>query len=227
MLRVIDDYSVFGHSDTTIIPEKVLLGGLDVVVSIVRLLMQSFECQVFSVTLAGGTVPYSSYARAIDAPSLLPAVHGRCVREWTVSIGGIIFDDKKGIAAFGFSIDEHFLSFWKRKGRTQLIGLLEVLPVLVAKMVYADFLTDASPCGFIDNEGARANLINGYSPDIDTGNMLSINAQFDAELGCLPWWARVPTAGNPADAPSTLDFSALSMYGNVQLRNEAHVAQYL
>ena len=87
------------------------------------------------------------------------------------SIGGIIFDDKKGIAAFGFSIDEHLLSFWKRKGKTQLIGLLEVLPVLVAKMVYADFLTDASPCGFIDNEGARANLINGYSPDIDTGNI--------------------------------------------------------
>ena len=142
------------------------------------------------------------------------------------SIGGIIFDDKKGIAAFGFSIDEHLLEFWKRKGKTQFIGLLEILPVLVAKMVFADFLTDASPCGFIDNEGARANLINGYSPDIDTGNMLSINAQFDVELGCLPWWARVPSAGNPADAPSRLDFSALSKYGNVQLRNEAHVAQY-
>ena len=37
---------------------------------------------------------------------------------------------------------------------------------------FADFLTDASPSGFIDSEGARANLINGYSPDIDTGNML-------------------------------------------------------
>ena len=67
----------------------------------------------------------------------------------------------------------------------QLIGLLEMLPVFAAKMAFADFLTYASPCGFIDNEGARANLIDGCSPDIDTGNMLSINARFDAELGCL------------------------------------------
>ena len=65
--------------------------------------------------------------------------------------------------------------------------MLETLPVLVAKMFFfADFLTDASPCGFIDNEGARVNLINGYSPDIDTGNILSISARLDAELGCLP-----------------------------------------
>ena len=34
--------SVFGHNDATVIPEKVSLGGLDVIVSIVRLLMQSF-----------------------------------------------------------------------------------------------------------------------------------------------------------------------------------------
>ena len=39
--------------------------------------------------------------------------------------------------------------------------------------------------GFIDNEGARANLINGNSPDIDTSNMLPINARFDAEFECL------------------------------------------
>ena len=104
--------------------------------------------------------------------------------------------------------------------------MLEMLPVLVAKMIFADFLNDASPCGFIDNEGARANLINGYSPDIDTGNMLSMNTPFDAEHGCLPWWARGPSAGNPADAPSRMDFSALSKCHNVQLRNETHVAQY-
>ena len=40
-LRV-DDYSVFGHIDATVILEKVSFGGLDVVVSTVRLLMQSF-----------------------------------------------------------------------------------------------------------------------------------------------------------------------------------------
>ena len=30
------------------------------------------------------------------------------------SIGGVICDDKKGIAAFGFSVDDHLLKFWKR-----------------------------------------------------------------------------------------------------------------
>ena len=56
-LRVNDDYSVLSHSDATFIPETVSLGGSDAVVSLVRLLMQSSEYQVFSVTLAGGTIP--------------------------------------------------------------------------------------------------------------------------------------------------------------------------
>ena len=59
------------------------------------------------------------------------------------SIGGVIFDDKKGIAAFGFSVDERLLKFWKRREKKQRIGLLEILPVFDAKMVFADFLTDA------------------------------------------------------------------------------------
>ena len=37
---------------------------------------------------------------------------------------------------------------------------------------------------------------------------------------------RAPSAGNPGDAPSRTDFSALSKCGNVQLRNETLVAQY-
>ena len=67
----------------------------------------------------------------------------------------------KGIAAFGFSVDEHLLKPWKRGEKKQLIGLLEIVPVLVEKMVFADLLTDACPCGFIDSEGARTHWING------------------------------------------------------------------
>ena len=51
------------------------------------------------------------------------------------SLGGVILDDKKGIAAIGLSVDEHLWKFWTRREEKQLIGLLEVLPVLVAKMV--------------------------------------------------------------------------------------------
>ena len=123
-------------------------------------------------------------------------------------IGAAVFDDKKGIAAFGFSVDEHLLKFWKRRGEKQPIGLLEILPVRVAKMVFAD----ASPCGFIDSEGARAILINGYSSDIGTGNMLSTSARFDTELGCLPWWARAPSAGNPARALQTGLFCTVQIW---------------
>ena len=49
---------------------------------------------------------------------------------------GVIFDDTKGIAASGFSVDEHLLKFGQRRGKKQLIGLLETYPVFVVTMVF-------------------------------------------------------------------------------------------
>ena len=85
--EAIDDYSAFGHNDATVIAEKVLLGGLDVVVSIVPLLMQSFEYLVFSITIAGGTV-------------LTGAVHAKWRRDGLAPVGRTL--DLVGVSAVGF-----------------------------------------------------------------------------------------------------------------------------
>ena len=63
-------------------------------------------------------------------------------------------------------------------------------------------------------------LYKDYSPDLNTGKMLTLSAQFDTELGCCFWWAKVPSAGHLADAPFRLDLSTLAKYGYVQLKNK-------
>ena len=54
-LRVIDDYSVFGHNDATTIPEKITLGSVDDAV-LIKLLISTVSSNSFSVTLSDGTV---------------------------------------------------------------------------------------------------------------------------------------------------------------------------
>ena len=55
-IRVIDDYSVFGHNDATSIPEKITLGSVDVVAVLLKLLFPTLSNNSFSVTLSDGSV---------------------------------------------------------------------------------------------------------------------------------------------------------------------------
>ncbi|CAE7942752.1 unnamed protein product, partial [Symbiodinium necroappetens] len=60
--------------------------------------------------------------------------------------------------------------------------------------------------GFVDNEAAKSALIRNYSPLVDATAMLSEVASWDMFLGCLPWYCRVPSKSNIADAASRLSF---------------------
>ena len=84
-------------------------------------------------------------------------------------------------------------------------------------MVFQEFIAEGNLTIFVDNDGARHQLINGYAADKDTAHLLDINAQTDAQMGCLCWVTRVPTSANPADAPSRLKFDRLSELGTVNI----------
>ena len=55
--------------------------------------------------------------------------------------------------------------------------------------------------------------------------MLSICAQFDAELGCLLWWARVTSAKTRLTRFPIWILFHCRRIDNVQIRNQTHVRQ--
>ncbi|CAE7239837.1 unnamed protein product [Symbiodinium sp. CCMP2456] len=68
---------------------------------------------------------------------------------------------------FGEKIPGDFVAAWSSSGKRQLVGQAEVLPVLVAKVVWADRLRHRKVLWFMDNDSAKAALGSGSSPVMD------------------------------------------------------------
>ncbi len=66
---------------------------------------------------------------------------------------------------------------------------------------------------FIDNNGSKDSIVKGYS--FSTSSDWMVSAIIDQEFvqHSWNWYARVPSASNPADDPSRLDVSALDKGG--------------
>jgi len=94
------------------------------------------------------------------------------------------------------------------QGQSQTVGQAELLPVWIAKRVWADSLRGVHLLTFLDNDSARFALVAGYSPALASARIVGEAAVSDAALGVHQWVARVPSESNPADAPSRLDFEA-------------------
>ena len=95
------------------------------------------------------------------------------------------------------------------------MGQAELWPVLVARRTWRELLAHARVLWFLDNESAREALVKSYSPVDASREILWMVAKEEAETPTLPWFARVPTLSNPADAPSRLDFEPLLRAGAV------------
>ena len=81
---------------------------------------------------------------------------------------------------------------------------MEILPVLVARLLWEPRLRDRAVLCFCDNDAAKAALIGGYSPQPIAVQILSRISEQDVRDGALSWYERVPTCSNPADAPSRM-----------------------
>ena len=120
------------------------------------------------------------------------------------SIGAVLFHPTRGVHSFGLRVENDIIKHWQRHGKNQIIGFLEIVLVILAKMVFQEVIAGGNLTIFVDNDGARHQLINGYATDKDIAHLLDMNALTDAQMGCLCWVTRVPTSANPADAPSRL-----------------------
>jgi hypothetical protein len=130
-----------------------------------------------------------------------------------VTVGGVLFDAARpdlGPCYFGTEVGAEVVSQWVSHDKRQVIAQAELLPVWLAKLMWPEKFANRFNVTFIDNESARHGLIRGYSPVLESAQLINESWLSDASLGATNWFARVPTASNIADKPSRLDFKEVS-----------------
>eukprot|EP00971_Amphidinium_carterae_P090236 1786369-Amphidinium_carterae.1 len=103
---------------------------------------------------------------------------------------------------FGMKLPSRIVEAWRQGGKTQLIFLAEILPVVVAKSCWAEAVRGMPVLWFIDNMAARAAFIGSRSTDGIALKMIWRGLELDAINKPLNWYAWVPSSSNPADDPS-------------------------
>ena len=101
-------------------------------------------------------------------------------------------------ACFGVVVPPCITSAWSDDDESQVIAQAELLPVLLAKLVWPSAVVDAPALVFVDNDGARHSLAGGSSTNEAAAAIVGASAIADATLGCHQWVARVPAGANPA-----------------------------
>ena len=95
---------------------------------------------------------------------------------------------------------------WKTKeDQRQVIGQAELFPLLVARLTWQKILTGRRVIYFLDNESARISMVRAYSPVLCSLHIVMSCLKWDYDAESVGWYARVPTASNPGDAPSRME----------------------
>lgn len=118
--------------------------------------------------------------------------------------GGIMFDpEDNAYEYFRMDMSEELKQFLTIQGqKAQIVGQAEVLPCLLARKLWADRMKHRAVLYFIDNDAARYGFIRGMSNDPHMSVMLTSFWEEERMSPSYPWFARVPSGGNPADNPS-------------------------
>ena len=133
--------------------------------------------------------------------------------EHPATVGGVLYSETGiPLAFFSEVVPQKLLNKYLESSRNP-IYLVELLGALVSILLWAKLFPHRYVVSYIDNEASRAALIKVWS-QVDDANRI-IKLYVDEEVTCFwkPWFGRVPTHSNPADAPSRLHISELISRG--------------
>ena len=136
------------------------------------------------------------------------------------SFGALVHDCSCGwTITFEGHVSKRLVESWRASiGGMQVIGQVELLPLLLIRIGWPDRLHNRRTICFVDNDSARDGLIKAYSPSRPSMRIISAFYQAERLHPCWLWVARVPSKSNPADEPSRLEASqAAARYGAVQV----------
>ena len=124
----------------------------------------------------------------------------------TATIGAVLHTPV-GVFTWGTTVPDNIVHSWAQAGQTHLVFPAELYAVWVALTTFAGMLKGTALVIFEDNEAARFSLTSGATRNSAAALLVHYVWKAFQELDVLPWVARVPSAANPADAPSRLDFN--------------------
>jgi len=132
------------------------------------------------------------------------------------TVGGVLWDPADGaFEFFGGVVGKELVKKWQATGIEQVIGQAEILPALLARLLWQERLVGRRSLNFIDNDAAREGLIRGRSRSQASAELLDCFWEVEARLAGSSWFSRVPSPSNIADAPSRLEFSHPALEGAV------------
>ena len=114
---------------------------------------------------------------------------------------------------FAYKVTDSVVRHWQSRGSKQTIGQGELIPVLISKILWADYLQHTRVIWLIDNEASREGLVKSFSPCWSSREILLQVSIQDIEIPALNWYGRVPSAANLADDPSRNKFKVLESQG--------------
>lgn len=129
------------------------------------------------------------------------------------TVGGVVYSSSgMPLGFFSEVVPQRLMDRYLETSRNP-IYLVELLGALVAILLWAQKFPHRYVVSYLDNEASKAALIKAWS-NIDEANRI-IKLYVDEELKRFwkPWFGRVPTHSNPADAPSRLHISDLVASG--------------
>jgi hypothetical protein len=125
----------------------------------------------------------------------------------SVSVGAVLIDPVSKLKLmFGLKVPDEVVKFWKADdvGKVQTIGQAEILPAVLARVIWREQLQHRRILFFLDNDAARAALVRCASLSKSSRILVNYFAAVENVDQAWVWFARVPTSSNPADGPSRL-----------------------
>ena len=147
------------------------------------------------------TPPVILYTDASDVPERDPR-----------QVLGAVLIDQDTILHTYWAVSPTIINRWIQKKNH--MSQLELLAAPLALATWRDRLSRRDVLLFIDNEGACANLVKGFSPQADSSAIVGQFWLMACSLELNVYVDRVESKSNPSDGPSRLECSTLISMGS-------------
>lgn len=133
----------------------------------------------------------------------------------SATCGAVVFSPGFKPECFGFTVPKSLVSKWHALGSEHCVAQAEMLPALVAKVLWKPMLCGRRVIHFIDNQSVKEALTKGNTASLASLEILSATVRQEISNMSITWYSRVPSASNLADDPSRLEFGFAAELGIV------------
>jgi hypothetical protein len=142
-----------------------------------------------------------------------------------VTCGALLFPaDKSKPLCFGFEVPNRISDEWAYEAdKEQLVTEAELFPAVIALKVWNHHFANRRALFFVDSEPAKNSLVRGTSNAETCAKIVREFYQLVDESKVYPWFTRVPSFSNPADAPSRLDLQECVDLFGAEVINVSHL----